>query len=83
MTNLTNLTYYTRMVNKQTDVRRKNPDLDIRFVRARLIERGDSLNAWSLRNCFTPMHVTRSLRGDYFGPKARTVVKMIRGELGL
>lgn len=72
-----------RMVNKQTGMRLKKPDLDIRFVRARLIERGDSLNAWSLRNCFTPMHVTRSLRGDYFGPKAQMVVKMIQRELGL
>lgn len=71
------------MDKKQTNAAQKNTVTTLRFVRARLVERGDSLNAWSLRNGFLPMHVTRSLRGDYRGPKAQMVLDGIRNHLGL
>ena len=70
------------MLRNKTHGAPKKPEMDIRFVRARLVERGDSLHAWAGRNGFNAVHVTRSIRGDYHGPKARRVISLLSTELG-
>ena len=71
------------MFKRETVDASKKPDLDIRFVRASFVYRGDSLNAWAIRNGYNAMHVLRSIRGDYCGPKAKRVIEGLRNELGL
>lgn len=48
--------------------------LNIREIKAAFIKRGDSLHAWAFRNGYNPVHVFRSIRGDYSGPKALRVL---------
>lgn len=62
-------------------VKNKTPQMDIRFVRARMIERGTSLQAWARSNGFNAVHVFRSIRGDYCGPKAKRALDLLRREL--
>jgi len=69
------------MLRKQTRRAEKKPEFDIRFVRARMIERGTSLQAWAHQHGFNPVHVFRSIRGDYNGPKARRAIDLLRTEL--
>jgi nitrite reductase/ring-hydroxylating ferredoxin subunit len=52
-------------------------------VRALLVLRGDSLNAWSKRCGYSRAHVARSLRGDYKGHKAIEAVNKLRIYLGI
>lgn len=61
----------------------KKPALDMRQVRATLILRGDSVHAWARRNDFSPVHVLRSVRGDYSGPKAKRCIDSLKAELGI
>lgn len=71
------------MFRDKTNCAGKNADLDIRFIRALFVSRGDSLHAWSIRSGYSAMHVLRSVRGDYYGPKARRALDDLRSELGL
>ena len=63
--------------------KRKVRYLDIRYVRAAFVVRGDSLHAWARRNGYSPTHVLRSIRADYRGPKAKRVVDELRCELAM
>lgn len=71
------------MLRNKTHNAQKNTDLDIRFVRATFVSRGDSLHAWADRNGFNPTHVLRSIRGDYAGPKALKTICALRKDLAL
>lgn len=71
------------MLRNNTEHAQKKPELDIRFVRAAFVSRGDSLHAWAHRNGYSPTHVLRSIRSDYHGPKAKRVVTSLRVELGI
>ncbi len=71
------------MLPKLTTRARKKPELELRFVKSQFVLRGDTLGAWGRRNGFNSVHVLRSVRGDYHGPKAKRVIDGIRSELGI
>lgn len=62
---------------------RKKPEKELQFVKSQFVLRGDTLGAWGRRNGFNSVHVLRSVRGDYHGPKAKRVIDGIRCELGI
>jgi hypothetical protein len=61
----------------------KNTGLDYRLVRARMIERGTSLHAWSYANGFNHILVMHAIRGAYHGPKASRAVAMLKRDLAI
>lgn len=56
-------------------------EMGLHAIRSIFVSRGDSLHAWSIRNGFAPMHVFRSIRGDYKGPKAQLAIRMLMQEI--
>jgi len=62
---------------------KKRAEMDIRWVRARMIERGTSLHAWSYANGFNHVLVLHAIRGQYHGRKARRAVELLKAELGV
>ena len=70
------------MLRNKTNNAQKKPEFDVRSVRAMFVGRGDSLHAWSYRKGYNPVHVLRSIRGDYAGPKALRTLSDLRQEMG-
>ncbi len=73
-----------KMNDSSVGAKQKTPaPINLLTVRSMLVLRGDSLNAWAIRNKWSGKYAHLAVRGLRKGPKALLIVETLKAELGV